>query len=467
MKGSQNQPPDMIRGVVEGFYGVFYTHPERIDLIRFIGQHGYNLYVYAPKNDRQQRARWWEPYPQSIMAQFQETVRVASQNGVRFCWGVSPGGSLCYSNTQDFNRLTDKMQAFFRIGVRDFSLMLDDNEPGFRYPIDEKRYGSLSIAQASLANRIFAWLHSLSHSCTLSFIPADYSGREPFTPALIDLACRLHPDIDLCYTGPEICSNEITARDARAFARATGRKPLIWDNYPANDLAMQSELHLGPITGRDSKLPGEVKGFLVNPMNQAEASKIALLTFAAYWDNPDHYQPDRAWHSALNEVAGKNDAPALRILAENASNGQKLDHLAKTALRSLRQRKAGFQEFPQDSPALRDLEEYLGEIDEACYALKYRMENLALRNNLLPWIDVLEDWMWLARFGLHVLEHIDAGAPYLKDLSRVYEYRASVQTHPKQIASLALNELAGFVLEQVVNDQRHRLKSATLVGRLS
>lgn len=64
-----------IRGVIEGFYGPFYTFPERNDLISFVGQHGYNLYIYAPKNDRQHRQRWREAYPNAILAQFAQKIR--------------------------------------------------------------------------------------------------------------------------------------------------------------------------------------------------------------------------------------------------------------------------------------------------------------------------------------------------------------------------------------------------------
>jgi hypothetical protein len=58
-------------GVVEGFYGVFYTFPQRNDLIRFIGSHGYNAYLYAPKNDRQHRIR----LARSISASSDGTIR--------------------------------------------------------------------------------------------------------------------------------------------------------------------------------------------------------------------------------------------------------------------------------------------------------------------------------------------------------------------------------------------------------
>jgi hyaluronoglucosaminidase len=53
------------------------------------------------------------------------------------------------------------------------------------------------------------------------------------------------------------------------------------------------------------------------------------------------------------------------------------------------------------SEAVHALQERLDTLDEACYHLKYRMENLALRQDLLPWIEVLEHWIWMTRRSLH------------------------------------------------------------------
>ena len=38
-------------GVIEGFYGPPWTHEERLDFIRFCGEHGFNAWVHAPKDD--------------------------------------------------------------------------------------------------------------------------------------------------------------------------------------------------------------------------------------------------------------------------------------------------------------------------------------------------------------------------------------------------------------------------------
>ena len=70
--------PFALRGAMEAFYGSFYTFPQRNDLIRFLGQNGFNFYLYGPKNDRQHRMRWWDPYPDAVLAEFAETIWIAA-----------------------------------------------------------------------------------------------------------------------------------------------------------------------------------------------------------------------------------------------------------------------------------------------------------------------------------------------------------------------------------------------------
>ena len=105
-------------------------------------------------------------------------------------------------------------------------------------------FASVSQAQAGLANCLYETLITRDSAGTLSFVPADYSGRALFSQSLIELNSHLHPEINLCYTGAEICSPEITTEDGKQFEEAAGRQPVIWDNDPVNDLEMQPELQL-------------------------------------------------------------------------------------------------------------------------------------------------------------------------------------------------------------------------------
>jgi hyaluronoglucosaminidase len=443
-----SKDPFPIRGVIEGFYGVYYTFPERNDLIRFIGKHGFNLYIYAPKNDRQHRNRWWEPYPKKIIDQFLKTIEIARQSGVEFCYALSPGVSMSYASPEDYERIQAKLTVFYDLGVRSFSLLLDDISPEFVNAADSLRYHSRPAAQADLCNRINSWLKGLDPSCKLSICPTEYYGTAPFDPALLELGACLNADIDIFYTGPEICSQSISAMDAHNFAETISRKPLIWDNYPVNDLKMEPELHIGPITGRDPYLDREVRGIVVNLMIQAEASKIPLATYGDFMANPARYQPVRSWESALLEIAGDDSFLALHRFAENSLGSclgvpatAELGQLVESALASLR---SGVPAAA--SLAFNDLKMYLAGLDEACYHLLNRMDNLALRQNLIPWIVSLDHWQRAGQDALEIIEACESGLGCEETQHHLQEYLEMIHTDNRRIGGEALQAIIDYAL---------------------
>jgi len=124
-----------------------------------------------------------------------------------------------------------------------------------------------------LGNDLLHWLRAFDPQCTLSLCPLDYFGQPPFSRYLHALGEGLDPAIDLFYTGVEICAPTVTAADLQSFAEVVRRQPLLWDNYPVNDLAMKGELHIGPLRGRAPDLPAATHGVVANLMLQAEAAK--------------------------------------------------------------------------------------------------------------------------------------------------------------------------------------------------
>ncbi|MCZ7575219.1 MAG: protein O-GlcNAcase [Ardenticatenaceae bacterium] len=448
-----------VRGVIEGFYGVFYTFPERNDLIRFIGRHGYNVYIYGPKNDRQHRARWREPYPDQIMDQFAQTVAIAQEAGVTFCYAISP---IASTPAQDFERLTAKLRSFFDIGVRAFCILLDDLVCEEQYEANRKIYNGFAGPHVEICNRLNDWLQAQDSTCTVRACPTEYYGKPPFSDYLHTLGEGLDPRIDLFYTGPKICSPEISRSDAEDFGRVAGRAPLIWDNYPVNDLDMKPEMHIGPIRGRDASLYQAVKGFVVNPMLQAEASKLPLLTFADYFADPHGYEPWASWQRALRAIGGETGFESLSLFAENSLRScldtveaPALEALVRDAVKALQR-----GEKASTSQAVKDLESYINKLDEACYFLKNGMTNLPLRANLLPWIEALEDWIWVGKRAILVLQRLETGEQYEQPFRWMEHSADEIRKHTKRIAGNSLLTLIQYVVEQVEQRERARVEAA-------
>jgi hypothetical protein len=122
------------------------------------------------------------------------------------------------------------------------------------------------------------------------------------------------------------------------------RHPLIlWDNYPVNDLHMSDELHLGPLTGRDPRLPEAVYGYLNNPLLQESLSLIPLATCFDYAAAPAAYDPEESWREAIEELFGKSAIPhwlAIRDVLERMNRSKRSKRpvaLAPGRLRALQQ----------------------------------------------------------------------------------------------------------------------------------
>lgn len=441
-----------IRGVIEGFYGTFYTFPQRNDLIRFAGESGFNFYVYGPKNDRQHRMRWWDPYPPIILDEFAETIRIARDAGVQFCYAVSFGVPLDYSSAEDFEVVTTKLRTFFDRGCRAFGVMLDDLVIGFAYEVSRRRFRSIGEAHGDLCNRLLTWLRSQDDSCTLCLCPGEYHGRAPFGQYLHDLGGALDPAVDVFYTGPHVCSRTISVCDVSDFAAVIRRQPLLWDNYPANDLLMRSELHVGPLTGRDPQLPTLTRGLVANLMNQPEASKIALQTIADYLRDPESYDPKKSWKRALLRAGGEDAFEPLTRFAEN-SLGSALQDEEAPILTSLLAGVLALLERGEplaESEAEAALSRYLTVLDESIYFLRNRMRNLALRQDLMPWIEALDEKLWLGRHALACLRAVEEGGDVQKSLGTLEELLGEVERNSKRIGGTKVVELAQLARERAV-----------------
>ncbi|HEX6419370.1 MAG TPA: beta-N-acetylglucosaminidase domain-containing protein [Acidimicrobiales bacterium] len=324
------------RGSIEGFYGSPWTTEERLDLLAFHGRFKLNTYVYAPKDDPWHRDRWREPYPADRLAALGRLVEAAAANHVRFTFAVSPGVSICYSDRADVAALTAKLEAVHGLGVRSFSIALDDIDPArWHCDRDADRYGPASPgaagrAHADLLNGLQArFVAGHDGVEPLQMVPTDYRGTGD-TPYRTALREALDPAVEVMWTGAYVVPDEITVAQARAAAETYGRPLFVWDNTPVNDFpATEGRLILAPYARREPGLSAHVTGIVLNPMNQAAASKVQLVGAADFAWNDAAYDPERAHRVAAEHLAGGN-GPAVEALLAFFD----LQHLAPTSATS-------------------------------------------------------------------------------------------------------------------------------------
>lgn len=416
--------PFAVRGVVEGYYGPPWSLPATEDVLAFMGAHGMNTFVYAPKFDPYQRAQWYKPYPPAQLRTIATMVQSAQRAGVDFVYSISPGLSIVYSSPTDRAELEAKLAQLRSVGVHTFMLSFDDIGYNLNSPRDVALYdNSLSRAQVALTDAVYAAEKRADARFHLMFTPTDYDGTAP--NVYLEHIARLPRAIDIIWTGPGVVSPTITAADADAIARILGRPPLIWYNYPVNDWTVPSaefahpaaeqpqDLFLGPVRGLAPDLGAHVRGLLANPMLEPYASEIPLATVAAYLDDPAGWNASAAWQRALAAAGGpvraqlatfaRAERPYPEVLPDGryawSSTDPATDRLeaqvlaafaarptAVPRLAAAAQLRATFSAWVRDAPALRAL------------------PNPALTAEIAPWVA----WMPReGRYGLDALALLD------------------------------------------------------------
>ena len=304
------------RGIVEGFYGRPWEHVDRLWWIDRLARLGMNTYVLAPKDDPRQRERWREPYPDDEWTRFAELVRAGRKRGVEVGFTVSPGLSIRYSDAADVAQLCEKLAAFGALGSRFLSLSLDDVPTELAHAEDRAAFGSLAAAHVALAHAV---RRAVGPDVVLWLVPTDYAGNET-SPYLEELGAALDPSIEVGWTGRTTVPPEVCADEAHERARLLRRPALLWDNVPVADGPMRSMLHLVPYAGREAGLAAALSGVLLNPMQHARASYVAVAGAAAFLTDPARFDAERAWREAVRTLgAGAEDAFETFALAHRFS----------------------------------------------------------------------------------------------------------------------------------------------------
>jgi hypothetical protein len=317
-------PSFPIRGIVEGFYGPPWSHDDRLDVLRFEGQHGMNIYIYGPKDDPYHRKLWREPYPPEQMQHLGALAAAANENFVDFSFAVSPGLSMIYSSEAEFQTLTHKLESVGKLGISNFALFLDDVPQDLVHPEDRERFKTLAQAHIQLINRLYDHLKSLSPKNRLTVCPTTYTNEWGNRDYIRELGAGVNPEIPLDWTGTEVIPQTITAAQAEKWGGYIRRRPLVWDNYPTND-SNPWWLNLDPLRGREAGLFAATQGLFSNPMYQAHATLIPLQTVADYLWNPRAYDPEKSQMHALISQYGQDApallAPLLRIFTADRGDG--------------------------------------------------------------------------------------------------------------------------------------------------
>ena len=299
-----NDYADVItRGFIEGYYGNPWSTQNRVDLMTWGGYYKLNAYFYAPKDDPKHNAKWRELYSEDeLREKIEPLAQAGNESKCRFVFALHPfmSNPITKDNYEESIKvLKDKFTQVMDHGVRQIAILADD-------AADQGK--DLYI---KLCREMTDWLHvqqkatkkdgSLKYpglKDTLIFCPVNYMGNGEAWYS------DLPETVQVINTGGRVWG-KIDNKFASTFQSNSGVAPFMWINWPCSDNDKDT-LHMGGhnnFLGSDLK-PGQVKGVVINPMQQSEPSKQGIFMNADFtwnlWESEDH--ADETWEKSFSYI---------------------------------------------------------------------------------------------------------------------------------------------------------------------
>lgn len=310
-----------IRGFIEGYYGIPWSNEDRMSLMKFGGDFKMTSYIFAPKDDPYHKEKWREEYPAKELAEITEMVKVGNEAKCRFVWTAHPfmGGFNANNADAEIQALLKKFEQLYKAGVRQFGVLGDD-------------VGQLNKdIVVKMMQEVSKWAKAKGDVYDTVFCPAGYNHSWQGDYSELNKYDKEFPeDIKIFWTGEAVCQpvEQKTLNHFRKHnlnGQATRRSPLFWLNWPVNDInGARLMMGKGSLLHTDINV-NDLTGVVTNPMQEAEASKVAIFAVADYAWNVKAFDDDKSWKDSFKYVDAQA-SEALHTLAKHMSNPQPNGH---------------------------------------------------------------------------------------------------------------------------------------------
>lgn len=425
-----------IRGFIEGYYGIPWSNADRMSLMKFGGEFKMTSYVFAPKDDPYHTSKWRDLYPDKEIAAIAEMVAVGNAAKCKFVWTAHPfmGGFNSNDVDGEIQALLNKFEQLYSVGVRQFGVLGDD-------------VGSLNRnVVIRVMTAVSEWAKEKGDVYDSVFCPAGYNHSwQGDYSELNQYDAGFPEDVQIFWTGEAVCRpvEQKTLDHFRNQNAANGsrRAPLFWLNWPVNDINM-SRLMMGKGSLLHTDITIEdLVGVVTNPMQDAEASKVALFAVADYTWNVKDFDDDQSWEDSFKYI-DPNASEELYTLAKHMSdpspNGHGLVLAESEAL--LPMLDAYKTKLENGSLTAEDHGAMIAEfrkIAEACDAFHRKSQNEKLKEELLPFTNSLRDQALAAIAFINTKAAIDAGN--VSEVWSNYSQASALLTSSKNYDRTTLN----------------------------
>ena len=396
------------RGIVEGFYGKVYSVEDILSLFEYMEDNKMNTFVYGPKGDPYHLGNWRDEYPTEITDEqrfygmmTQDDMRTitaaAAENNISFAWSIHPAMQNGINFTdrdsveQGIDDIMEKFSHMYDLGVRQFGVFVDDIDTGVALRGSENQAYMMAELQRRLEDKYNGSEDPADHVAGTYYVPSFYAlGFGSSSQLETNLGAFREANQDnnviMMMTGSGVWS-PIRNSDLLKIQQYTGKKPVMWWNYPVNDNIDDQMLmnRLDSVYATDLDVTASL-GVLSNPMNQAEASKVALYGVADYTWNTANFDVQSNWEESF---ASYTDDPAmqeaLRVFASHAAKNQ--DH---TNINSI------FNAYKSDSSNYPAVLEEMQKIVDSCQLILTLKDSddsklVNLEEEIRPWVYRLND----------------------------------------------------------------------------
>ena len=263
----------------------------------------------------------------------------------------------------------------YNLGVRSFAVFFDDIWGE----------GTKADKQAALLNYIDDnFVQAKGDVAPLILCPTEYNRgwANEEKGYLRTLGKNLNKGIEVMWTGNSVvaCIDKPTMEWINERIQ---RKGYIWLNFPVNDF-VRDHMLMGPAYGNGLDIATDVSGFVSNPMEYAETSKISLYGIADYCWNMEEYNFEANWEKSLKNILPTN-YEALRTFAlynkDLGPNGHGFRREEGEELRPTAQ-----DAINGNAGALEALAQKCREMKLACDMLLVDGGNPQLIHELRPWL---------------------------------------------------------------------------------
>lgn len=312
-------------GLIEGFFGPEWSWKSRHQFCESLSSYHGRYYIYAPKRDPYLRKNWTQNHPQEIWNELVALRKKCLQQKIQFGLGLSPFEIHDLWNANTKQALRNKIQKLEELEFDYLGLFFDDMK------------GSPDLADRQL--EIVHFVQGVT-SKKILFCPTYYSW-DPILDKVfgqrsedyLEKIGGLSGDIEIFWTGNKVIPKSISADELNEVSRILKRKPIIWENYFANDGPKQCKfLKLKPFEGRDPQALKASSGWAFNLMNQPSLSEILFAASTDVLNNQT--DPIAALLKSAEKLAGPSFKEVLQKFAPilNQEGLDKADMQAKNEI---------------------------------------------------------------------------------------------------------------------------------------